>query len=46
MTIPDAVSVVDPFFNAAAKHFNDLLERYGAPIVIVNLIKVGRFRSY
>jgi hypothetical protein len=35
------VSVVDPFFAAAAKHFNDLLERYGAPIVVVNLIKVS-----
>jgi hypothetical protein len=35
-----SVSVVDPFFSAAAKHFNDLLERYGAPIVVVNLIKV------
>lgn len=35
-----AVAVVDPFFGAAARHFCDLLERYGAPIVIVNLIKV------
>jgi hypothetical protein len=33
---------VDPFFAAAAKHFNDLLERYGAPIVVVNLIKVRK----
>lgn len=39
--IVPAVSVVDPFFAAAAKHFNDLLERYGAPIVVVNLIKVS-----
>lgn len=35
------VAVADPFFSAAALHFNNLLERYGAPIVIVNLIKVG-----
>jgi hypothetical protein len=35
------VSVVDPFFSAAALHFDDLLSRYGAPIVIVNLIKVS-----
>lgn len=33
------VSVVDPFFTAAAKHFDDLFKRYGAPIMILNLIK-------
>lgn len=33
------VSVVDPFFTAAAKHFDDLFKRYGAPVMILNLIK-------
>ncbi len=33
------VSVVDPFFTAAARHFDDLFARYGAPIMILNLIK-------
>jgi len=33
------VSVVDPFFTAAARHFDDLFSRYGAPIMILNLIK-------
>lgn len=34
-----SVSVVDPFFTAAARHFDDLFSRYGAPIMILNLIK-------
>lgn len=34
-----SVSVVDPFFTAASKHFDDLFQRYGAPITILNLIK-------
>jgi len=33
------VSVLDPFYVAASKHFDDLFERYGAPITILNLIK-------
>jgi hypothetical protein len=33
------VSVVDPFYSAASKHFNHLFKRYGAPITILNLIK-------
>ena len=33
------VSVVDPFYTAAAKHFDDLFKRYGTPITILNLIK-------
>jgi len=30
---------VDPFYTAAARHFDDLFSRYGAPITILNLIK-------
>jgi phosphatidylinositol 3,5-bisphosphate 5-phosphatase len=33
------VSVVDPFFTAASRHFDNLFSRYGAPIVVLNLIK-------
>src|SRR5262249_1759577 len=33
------VSVVDPFYTAAARHFDNLFKRYGTPIVILNLIK-------
>lgn len=31
--------MIDPFYTAAARHFNDLFARYGAPIFILNLIK-------
>ncbi|KAJ8502831.1 hypothetical protein ONZ45_g11400 [Pleurotus djamor] len=36
---PIEISVVDPFYSAASKHFDDLFGRYGAPITILNLIK-------
>lgn len=34
-----AVNVVDPFFSAAARHFDSLLRNYGGPIIVLNLIK-------
>lgn len=34
------VAIVDPYFSAAAVHFDDLLGRHGAPITVLNLIKV------
>jgi phosphatidylinositol 3,5-bisphosphate 5-phosphatase len=36
---PLPVSVVDPFYTAASRHFDNLFRRYGAPIAILNLIK-------
>ncbi|KIP11132.1 hypothetical protein PHLGIDRAFT_64286 [Phlebiopsis gigantea 11061_1 CR5-6] len=36
---PIEISVMDPFYTAASKHFDDLFARYGAPITILNLIK-------
>jgi hypothetical protein len=33
------VSVVDPFFTAASRHFDNLFNRYGGPILVLNLIK-------
>lgn len=33
------LNVVDPFFSAAALHFDNLFERYGTPIYCLNLIK-------
>ncbi|QUC15903.1 uncharacterized protein UV8b_00144 [Ustilaginoidea virens] len=36
---PIELNLVDPFYGAAAMHFNDLFQRYGAPIYVVNLIK-------
>lgn len=34
------VNLVDPFFSAAALHFDDLFQRYGAPVIVLNLVKV------
>lgn len=36
---PFSVNVIDPFYAAASRHFNDLFAHYGAPIFILNLIK-------
>ncbi|KAL4769038.1 SacI homology domain-containing protein [Aspergillus nidulans var. acristatus] len=33
------LNLVDPFYSAAALHFDNLFARYGAPIYILNLIK-------
>ncbi|KAH0547626.1 hypothetical protein FGG08_000115 [Glutinoglossum americanum] len=33
------VNLVDPFYSAAALHFDNLFERYGAPIFVLNLVK-------
>lgn len=33
------LNLPDPFYSAAALHFDDLFERYGAPIYALNLIK-------
>ncbi|KAL1605551.1 phosphatidylinositol-3,5-bisphosphate 5-phosphatase [Nothophoma quercina] len=33
------LSLVDPFYSAAALHFDDLFQRYGAPVIALNLIK-------
>lgn len=33
------LNLMDPFYSAAALHFNNLFERYGAPIYVLNLIK-------
>ncbi|KAF1810504.1 hypothetical protein P152DRAFT_508783 [Eremomyces bilateralis CBS 781.70] len=33
------LNLVDPFYEAAALHFDNLFERYGSPIYAVNLIK-------
>jgi len=36
---PIEISVMDPFYTAASKHFDDLFARYGTPVMILNLIK-------
>ena len=34
------VNLIDPFYEAAALHFDNLFERYGTPVYVLNLIKV------
>lgn len=34
-----SIDLADPFFQVAAKHFNQMFERYGTPTVILNLVK-------
>ncbi|KAG8221522.1 hypothetical protein J3R82DRAFT_1740 [Butyriboletus roseoflavus] len=36
---PIEINVIDPFYTAASRHFNNLFACYGAPIFILNLIK-------
>uniref|UniRef100_A0A6B2KYA6 SAC domain-containing protein n=1 Tax=Arcella intermedia TaxID=1963864 RepID=A0A6B2KYA6_9EUKA len=36
---PIEVQRVDPFYNSTILHFRDLLERYGSPIFVLNLVK-------
>lgn len=33
------LNLVDPFYSAAALHFDNLFDRYGAPIYVLNLVK-------
>lgn len=33
------VNLSDPFYSSAALHFDNLFERYGAPVYVLNLIK-------
>lgn len=36
---PIELNLVDPFYSAAALHFDNLFERYGSPIYALNLVK-------
>lgn len=37
---PIGLNAVDPFYSAAALHFDDLFARYGSPVMVLNLIKM------
>jgi len=39
----DPVNLVDPFYTAAALHFDNIFERYGSPVYVLNLVKVRTF---
>ncbi|KAJ3343373.1 phosphatidylinositol-3,5-bisphosphate 5-phosphatase [Gonapodya sp. JEL0774] len=36
---PIELTVVDPYFSAAALHFDEMFKRYGTPIIVLNLVK-------
>ncbi|KAI0482104.1 SacI homology domain-containing protein [Xylariaceae sp. FL0804] len=36
---PIELNLVDPFYTAAALHFDNLFERYGSPVYVLNLVK-------
>jgi hypothetical protein len=36
---PIELNLVDPYYTAAAMHFDNLFERYGSPIYVLNLVK-------
>ena len=36
---PIELNLVDPFYSAAALHFDNLFQRYGTPIYVLNLVK-------
>lgn len=38
-----AVDQADPFAHVAALHFDQMLQRFGSPIIILNLVKVQYF---
>ena len=41
----NSVNLIDPFYSAAAQHFDNLFDRYGAPIFVLNLVKVHKASS-
>ena len=40
------VNLVDPFYGAAALHFDNLFERYGTQVYVLNLVKVGSILKF
>ncbi|KAI5785533.1 SacI homology domain-containing protein [Peziza echinospora] len=36
---PINLNLIDPFFSAAALHFDNMFQRYGAPVIVLNLVK-------
>ena len=41
-----SIEIVDPFSVAAGKHFNNLMSRYGSPIIVLNLVKMKEKRPH
>ena len=43
---PINIDAVDPFAIVAARHFKQLMKRFGAPIIVLNLVKVILFSLF
>lgn len=46
MYVSVAVDQADPFAHIAALHFDQMLQRFGSPIIILNLVKVQYFEYF
>ncbi len=42
---PIELTIVDPSYRATQKHFDDLMKRYGSPIVVLDLVKQSEKRE-
>jgi len=42
---PILLNRVDPVYKATRMHFQDLMERYGGPIVVLDLVKQSEKRE-
>ena len=43
---PSFIDTQDPFAEVAGKHFDQLLARYGSPVVVINLVKKRERRKH
>ena len=42
---PITIDMIDPFASVASRHFNQLFHRFGAPIIVLNLVKVYKLKN-
>ncbi|XP_018495844.1 polyphosphoinositide phosphatase [Galendromus occidentalis] len=40
------IDIFDPYYAVAGMHFNQVLQRYGAPVMILNLVKVKEKKKH
>jgi len=39
------VDQADPYGQVAGQHFNELIRRYGSPIIVLDLVKVSSYMT-
>ena len=42
---PITIDISDPYSEPAAKHYLSLLQRFGSPIIVLNLVKVHKIAN-